>query len=442
MSLNETHDPRLRSWVASANEATTEFPIQNLPFAVFHHSGANAGLHVGIAIGDRMLDLTTAVESGALRVSGAAGETARAAAQAPLNPFMAQGTEAWSALRLALSRALRAGSPEQSRLEPHLRTRAGAQFALPAQIGDYSDFYSSIYHATAVGRLVRPEAPLPPNYQWLPIAYHGRASSLGVSDQPVVRPMGQIASGDQSAPVLAATRRLDFELELGAFIGPGNALGTPIGIQQAESHIFGLCLLNDWSARDIQFWEYRPLGPFLGKNFATTLSPWIVTLEALAPFRVPWTRPAADPAPLPYLDSPGLRAAGAFDIELEVALETAAMRHAGLAPQRLARTSFRHAYWSLAQMVVHHSVNGCNLRSGDVLGTGTQSGPSAAEAGSLLELSVGGKQPLLLPNGERRTFLEDGDAVILRARCERGGAAALGFGECRGQVLPASAAGA
>ena len=289
---------------------------------------------------------------------------------------------------------------------------------------------------------MRPEAPLPPNYQWLPIAYHGRASSLGVSDQPVVRPMGQIASGDQSAPVLAATRRLDFELELGAFIGPGNALGTPIGIQQAESHIFGLCLLNDWSARDIQFWEYRPLGPFLGKNFATTLSPWIVTLEALAPFRVPWTRPAADPAPLPYLDSPGLRAAGAFDIELEVALETAAMRHAGLAPQRLARTSFRHAYWSLAQMVVHHSVNGCNLRSGDVLGTGTQSGPSAAEAGSLLELSVGGKQPLLLPNGERRTFLEDGDAVILRARCERGGAAALGFGECRGQVLPASAAGA
>jgi fumarylacetoacetase len=309
--------------------------------------------------------------------------------------------------------------------------------ALPAQIGDYTDFYTSIYHATAVGRLMRPDNPLFPNYKWLPIGYHGRCSSLGVSGQQFQRPWGQALPPGSTMPVLGPSRRLDYELELGVLIGPGNAPGQVIDIERAESQVFGMCLLNDWSARDLQGWEAQPLGPFLAKNFATTVSAWIVTLEALQPFRAPWTRPAADPAPLTYLDCPTLRDAGAIDISLEVLLQTETMRQHGQAATRLSSSNYRDAYWTLAQMVTAHTVNGCNLRPGDLLGTGTQSGPQAEQAGSLLELSQGGRQVLTLPNGEQRRFLEDGDEVTLRGWCERPGARRIGFGSATGRVLPA-----
>jgi fumarylacetoacetase len=349
---------------------------------------------------------------------------------------MASGPEAWSALRLALSRALRNGSEMESALRPCLVPQSRAQYALPARIGDYTDFYISLYHATAVGRLFRPDNPLLPNYKWIPIGYHGRSSTIIVSGEDFARPMGQLGSSTAPTPTLGASRRLDYELELGVFVGPGNPLGSRIDIKNAESHVFGLCLLNDWSARDIQAWEYQPLGPFLGKNFATSVSPWIVTMEALEPYRVAWERAAADPQPLPYLDSPAIRSTGALDIQLEVYLQSEQMRRAGHAPSRLSRTSFKHSYWTIAQLVAHHTVNGCNLQAGDLLGTGTQSGPEPDEAGSLIELSAGGKQPLTLPNGETRTFLEDGDTVIMRGYCERPGAARIGFGELTGCVRP------
>jgi fumarylacetoacetase len=438
MALNETHDPQLSSWVAAANGAGTDFTLQNLPLGVFRCAGSSEAFRGGVAIGDQILDLAAALQAGvfdAREVGAAAAGAAMAAAQPALNELMAAGPAAWTALRLALSRALRSGAPQQAALQSCLLPQAQAQFALPARIGDYTDFYTSIYHATAVGKLFRPDNPLLPNYKWMPIAYHGRCSSIAISGQQFKRPSGQILAAGAATPVLAPSQRLDYELELGLFIGPGNALGTPIAIESAESNVFGLCLLDDWSARDLQAWEYQPLGPFLGKNFATTISPWIVTLEALEPYRVAWTRPAADPQPLSYLDSPELRRTGAIDIQLECLLQSAAMRRSGQVPCRLSRSSFRHAYWTIAQMVAHHTVNGCNLRPGDVLGTGTQSGPQAAEAGSLLELSVGGKQPLTLPDGETRRFLEDDDAVIMRGWCERAGAARVGFGELEGRVL-------
>jgi fumarylacetoacetase len=287
---------------------------------------------------------------------------------------------------------------------------------------------------------MRPDNPLLPNYKWVPIAYHGRASSIRVSGYPFHRPAGQLLTPGAQAPVMAPSKRIDYELELGVFIGTGNALGERIPIGEAEAHVFGFCLLNDWSARDIQTWEYQPLGPFLAKSFATTISPWIVTLEALAPYRLPWSRSNDDPQPLPYLDSPIVRGAGAIDIELEVLIETARMRGAGEAPQSLSRSNFRHAYWSVFQMVTHHTVNGCNLSPGDLFGSGTQSGPTAAEAGSLLELTGGGKNPLTLANGEARSFLDDGDTVIMRGWCEKTGYARIGFGELAGRVLPAVSA--
>jgi fumarylacetoacetase len=434
MALNETHDPRLQSWVASANTAGTDFTIQNLPLGVFRRAGSGEAFRGGVAIGDQILDLAAALKAGALSVPAAA-------AQPELNEFMAAGPVAWAALRLELSRALRSGSRLRAALTSCLLPQAEAQYALPARIGDYTDFYTSIYHATAVGRLFRPDNPLLPNYKWMPIAYHGRCSSIAISGQQFARPSGQIVAaaseGAAAAPELAASRRLDYELELGVFIGAGNELGTAIGIEAAESNVFGLCLLNDWSARDLQGWEYQPLGPFLGKNFATTISPWIVTWEALQPFRVPWNRPEHDPQPLPYLDSIELRAHGAIDLLLEVWLQSEAMRRAGQMPCRLSHSNFRHAYWNIAQMLAHHTVNGCNLRPGDLLGTGTQSGPQAAEAGSMLELSGGGKRALTLPDGETRRFLEDGDEVIMRGWCERAGAARVGFGELVGRVLGA-----
>lgn len=434
-SIDATHDPSLTSWVDSANRPECDFPLQNLPFAVFRRAGSGEPLRCGVGIGDAVLDLT-ALGSAAPR-SGPAAEALAACAAPALNGLMALGPAAALALRRTLSELLRSGSPHAAALASALVPQAGAEFAVPAHIGDYTDFYTSIHHATAVGRLFRPDQPLLPNYKWVPIAYHGRASSIGVSGQQVRRPHGQLMPRGAERPHLAPSERLDYELELGVLIGSGNALGEPIALEHAERHVFGLCLLNDWSARDVQAWEYQPLGPFLAKNFATTVSPWVVTLEALAPFRAPWQRPAADPAPLPYLDGVALRAAGALDISLSVALETARMRERSAPPVQLSQSNFRDSYWSLAQMVTHHTVNGCNLAPGDLLGTGTQSGPQPHEAGSLLELTGGGKQPVVLPDGETRTFLADGDRVILRAWCERAGLRRIGFGEAAGTVCPA-----
>ena len=433
--LNETHDPALTSWVETANRPDTDFPLQNLPFGVFRRADKSEPFRGGVAIGDQILDLAAAQKAGVF-----SGDAAVAAAQCTgpaLNPFMAMGREAWSTLRLALSRSLREGSPSQGRLAACLVPQAQAEHAVPAQIGDFTDFYASIHHATTVGRLFRPDNPLLPNYKWVPIGYHGRGSSIGVSGQAFARPLGQLMPPGAAAPVLGPCKRLDYELEVGIYVGVGNEPGRRVPIAAAEDHVFGLCLLNDWSARDIQAWEYQPLGPFLAKSFATTVSPWIVTLEALAPYRTEWTRPEGDPQPLPYLDSPDTRAAGAFDVQLEVWLETERARASGARPARLSRTSLRHAYWTVGQLVAHHTVNGCNLQPGDLIGTGTQSGPAPEEAGSLLELSNGGKQAITLAGGEQRTFLEDGDAVILRGWCERPGAARIGFGECRSTVLPA-----
>jgi fumarylacetoacetase len=437
IALNETHDAALRSWVGSANSGASDFPIQNLPFSVFRRRGGRDAFRGGVAIGDQILDLAAVMASGVF--SAEVADAVQAGVQDKLNALMALGPQAWSALRLALSRALRVGAPEQGRIQTCLVPQAEAEFDVPARIGDYTDFYTSMHHATNIGRLFRPDNPLLPNYKWVPIGYHGRGSSIAVSGQQFPRPLGQIVAPGAQVPVLAPSQRLDYELELGVFIGMGNALGSRIAIDDADSHVFGLCLLNDWSARDIQGWEYQPLGPFLSKNFATTISPWIVTLEALAPYRVAWTRPASDPQPLAYLDSPALRTSGAFDIQLEVLIETGTMRAAQLAPATVSRTSYRHAYWNVAQMVAHHTVNGCNLQPGDLLGSGTLSGPTATEAGALIELTVGGKQPLSLPNGESRTFLADGDSVIMRGWCEAPGSARIGFGEVRGQVLPAVA---
>jgi len=439
LTLNETHDTSLRSWVQSANAENSSFPIQNLPYGVFRRSGSEEAYRAGVAIGDQILDLPAAQAAGAFSGFDEATRTAAHAAcsGSSLNVLMALTPAAWSALRLALSRLLRTGSAHQSELAACLVPQAQAQYDVPAVIGDYTDFYTSIHHATTIGKLFRPDNPLLPNYKWVPIGYHGRASSIGISGQQFRRPVGQTKAPDADLPTFGPCKRLDYELELGIFIGGGNALGEPVPMTQAEDKVFGLCLLNDWSARDVQAWEYQPLGPFLSKSFASTISPWIVTLEALAPYRCGWTRPAEDPQPLPYLDAPTLRESGAFDIELEVLIQTAAMREAGSAPQRLSLGNYRDAYWTVAQLVTHHTVNGCNLRPGDFFGSGTLSGPAPDQAGSLLELSGGGKTPLTLANGEKRVFLEDGDTIILRAVARRDGLPNIGFGEAAGTVLPA-----
>jgi fumarylacetoacetase len=430
VQLNETHDPSLKSWVASANGGNSDFPIQNLPFCVFRRAGSSEAWRGGVAIGEQVVDLAALGEA----FDGAAASAAALGAQANLNALMAAGPSAWSALRLALSRFLRSDAVPRPEV---LVAQGEAEYAVPANIGDYTDFYTSIHHATTVGKLFRPDNPLLPNYKWVPIGYHGRSSTIGISGQDFHRPRGQTRGASESEPQFGPCKRLDYELEVGIFIGGGNAQGESIEAGQAEEHVFGLCLLNDWSARDLQAWEYQPLGPFLSKNFASTISPWIVTLEALAPYRAAWQRAAADPQPLPYLDYPALRTEGGFDIELEVLLETATMRRQGMAPTRISQSNFRHSYWSVAQLVAHHTVNGCALRAGDLLGSGTQSGPDAAQAGSLLELSAGGKQPLTLPNGEQRVFLEDGDRIVMRGWTARDGRPRIGFGEVAGTVLPA-----
>ena len=421
-ALDETHDAKLASWVDSANDAAADFPVQNLPFGRFRASAGEAW-RIGTAIGDRVLDL----------------EAAGLIDSQDMHRLMAADATSRRALRLALSRGLSHGSAQRARFEAGLRAAAEVELGLPCRIGDYTDFYTGIHHATTVGKLFRPENPLLPNYKWLPIGYHGRSSSIVASGRSVIRPRGQLKAAEAAHPVLAASGRLDYELELGIFVGAPNALGEPVSIDAAPEHVFGIALFNDWSARDIQAWEYQPLGPFLAKNFASTVSPWIVTLDALQPFRSAFTRPAGDPEPLPYLDAAADRAGGAIDIALEVWLQTPAMRAAGSPGERLSRSNFRDAYWTLAQLVAHHTVNGCNLQSGDLLGTGTLSGASADQGGSLLELSQGGARPLRLGNGEMRTFLEDGDRVMLRGHCERAGFRRIGFGECAGTVLPALA---
>ncbi|HTQ76441.1 MAG TPA: fumarylacetoacetase [Burkholderiales bacterium] len=419
--IDRTHDPELRSWVESANAPGCEFPIQNLPFGVFRRKGSKETPRGGVAIGDRILDLAAL----GLRT----GPT--------LNGIAAAGRRKWRQLRKLLSASL--SDPRRRKaLSPFLVPQKKAELFLPVAIGDYSDFYTGIYHATAVGKIFRPDNPLLPNYHWVPIGYHGRASSVVVSGTPVVRPNGQTNAPEAPAPSFGPSRRLDFELELGLVIGPGNALGRPFPIARALDHVFGAVLLNDWSARDIQAWEYQPLGPFLAKSFATTISPWIVTLEALEPFRcAAFVRGADQPAPLPYLSDASDRREGGYAIDMEMHLRTARMRAQKLAPLCLTRSSFRHSYWTAAQIVAHQASNGCNLRPGDLLGSGTISGPTPDSLGSMLELTQGGKAPLALPSGESRVFLEDGDEVTQRGRCVREGCATIGFGDAAGTIRPA-----
>ncbi|MGQ0545564.1 MAG: fumarylacetoacetase [Betaproteobacteria bacterium] len=413
--MDHTHDPDLKSWVESVNEPGCDFPIQNLPFGVFRRKRSNEKPRGGVAIGDQILDLA------ALGLK--TGPT--------LNGLAAQGRPAWQKLRKEISKGLSIKSSPR-KLSRYLVPMKSAELFLPLAVGDYSDFFAGIHHATNPGRMFRPDNPLLPNYKWVPIGYHGRASSIVVSGTPVARPMGQLKPADAVTPTFRETRRLDYEAELGFVIGPGNALGRRIPVEKALEHVFGVVLLNDWSARDVQAWEYVPLGPFLAKSFATTVSPWVVTLEALEPFRCPaFPRAAEDPKPLPYLFHEPDQLNGGYDISVEMHLKTPKLA----APHRLSRGSLRDAYWTIAQIVAHQSSNGCNLQAGDLLGSGTLSGSTPDSLGSLLELSQGGKTPLALPSGETRKFLEDGDEVIQRGYCERAGARRIGFGEARGKIV-------
>ncbi|ROM87020.1 MULTISPECIES: fumarylacetoacetase [Pseudomonas] len=427
----------VRSWVASAN-GHTDFPLQNLPLGIFSHQGGTR--RGGVAIGEQILDLSAALQAGLF--DGAARAAVEAMAGGELNGFFELGRGARVALRERLLELLREDSPQRAQLEAQqsqwLFPAADCQLHLPARINDYTDFYVGIEHAQNVGKLFRPDNPLLPNYKYVPIGYHGRASTIRPSGTDVRRPKGQTLPAGQAEPTFGPCARLDYELELGIWIGQGNALGEPIAIGDAAEHIGGFCLLNDWSARDIQAWEYQPLGPFLSKSFLTSISPWVVTAEALEPFRrAQPARPQGDPQPLPYLLDARDQAGGAFDIELEVLLLTDAMREQNLPAHRLTLSNTQYMYWTVAQMVAHHSVNGCQLQAGDLFGSGTLSGPQNGQFGSLLEITEGGKKPIELASGEVRRFLEDGDEIILRARCRREGFASIGFGECRGKILPA-----
>jgi fumarylacetoacetase len=435
-ALNETHDSRTRSWVAGANDSGSDFPIQNLPFGVFsQRQGGEA--RVGVAIGDQVVDIAACNERGLFY--GEAAEAAHACRADSLNALLALRPRCWTALRRRLFEVLRQEAAPEERQRVRLLPMSDVEMLLPARVGDYTDFYASIHHATNVGSLLRPENPLLPNYKWLPVAYHGRASSLVPSGTPLRRPKGQIRENPNAPPVFGPSRRLDYEAEAGFFVGPGNRLGEPVPIGTAEEHIFGLCLVNDWSARDVQAWEYQPLGPFLAKSFATTLSPWVVTLEALAPFRMPLaSRAEGDPQPLPHLFDPDDQRYGGIALTVEVWLSSSQMRQAGIDPMLLSCGSLADLYWTIAQMLAHHTSNGCNLRPGDLLATGTISGAANSARGCLMELTRRGAEPVTLPTGEPRQFLENGDEVILRGYCQRPGAARLGFGECRGIVLPSS----
>lgn len=426
---NATHDPALRSWVESANSPNIDFPIQNLPLGVFRRRAAAATPAIGVAIGDQIFDLRRVRDIGLLR--DLPPPVSDAAAAQTMNPLMALGGGNMSLLRRLVSSMLAAGR----RPEPDVLVAMNqVEMLLPATIGDYTDFYASIFHATRVGRLFRPDNPLLPNYKHVPIAYHGRSSSIVLSGTSVKRPSGQTKSAG-SPPTFQPSARVDYEMEVGLFIAEGNPLGAPLTLDAAEHQIFGLCLVNDWSARDIQAWESQPLGPFLSKNFATTISPWVVTREALEPFRCPaFQRSPEDPKPLPYVSSSTNDVSGGFDITVEVFLQTTEMRRRGVEPAKVSRGSLRDMYWTLGQMVAHHSSNGCNLRPGDLMASGTISGAEPGSEGCLLEMTQGGEKPLELPSGEKRTFLADGDQVIMRAFCERPGCTRIGFGECTGII--------
>ena len=417
-----------QSWVAAANDPSSDFPLQNLPYGVFNHRQKT---RIGVAIGDRILDLYACAESNLL--TSLSEEVISSCRADLLNALMSLGAGAWSTLRHHLTALLDADFSDRHSIEPHLIPMREVTMQLPARIGDYTDFYASIHHATRVGQLFRPDNPLLPNYKYVPIGYHGRASSIVISGKNIHRPSGQIKLSNAASPTFGLTRSLDYELEVGIFIGPGNRLGHSIPIGEAEQHIFGLCLVNDWSARDIQSWEYQPLGPFLAKNFATTISPWIVPLEALAPYRVSApVRPDTDPTPLPYLSSLS-SAQDAIDLLLEVYLQSAQMRNGGKAPVRLSQSNLRDLYWTIPQLLTHHASNGCNLRPGDLLATGTVSGPDSGSEGCLLEMKHRTER-LHLPTGETRDFLEDGDQIIFRAHAQKQGLPRIGFGDCIGTI--------
>ncbi|MCU0646782.1 MAG: fumarylacetoacetase [Gemmatimonadaceae bacterium] len=463
--LDETHDGTLTSWIGSANAPEADFPVQNLPFGVFRRrapSGAASLVQrleaprydsdaasrmgearVGVAIGDQIVDLSVAAALGVFD-DAPDGDLVREAVVAceawTLNPLMALGRAPARALRVALSRCLRIDGPDAPRArdvaDRILVPMAQAELLLPVDVGDYTDFYASIHHATLVGSLFRPDNPLLPNYKWVPIGYHGRSSSIVVSGTPVRRPMGQRKGPDDSAPSVGPSRSLDYELELGVFVAGENAMGTPIPIGEADAHVFGVVIVNDWSARDVQSWEYQPLGPFLGKNFATSISPWVVTMDALIPFRVPRAaRAGDDPAPLAYLDDAQDRAAGGLDITLEVSLRTAAMRSSGEEGVVISHGSSAELYWTFAQMLAHHTMNGCPMRPGDLFASGTISGATRDARGCLLEMTRRGAEPLVLPNGETRKFLEDGDEVVMTAWAERPGFQRIGLGRCGGAIV-------
>lgn len=429
----------LTSWVASAN-SHADFPLHNLPFGVFRRAGSNEAPRVGVAIGDDILDVAACHAAGLCDEADALTQQAmRACASPSLNALMALGADARRGLRVALLNLLgeHTAAHKQQTARYALVAQRDAELFLPVQVGDYTDFYASVHHATNVGSMFRPDNPLLPNYKWVPIGYHGRASSLVVSGTSVTRPVGQRKGPNDAEPTVGPSRSLDYELELGAFVGSGNALGEPITLADAERHLWGLCLLNDWSARDLQAWEYQPLGPFLAKNFASTISPWVVTLEALEPFRAPLApRAEGDPVPLPYLSHEVDAARGGFDIALEVWLRTARMRDAGEAAVRISRSNALDLYWSFAQMLTHHASTGCNMRPGDLLGSGTISGADKGSRGCLLELTWRAAEPIALPNGEQRGFLEDGDEVTLTAYAGQG-PMRIGFGRCTGEVRAA-----
>jgi fumarylacetoacetase len=437
--LNETHDPNLKSWIESANRADTDFPIQNLPFCIFNRAGTYENTRVGIAIGDFVLDVYRCYEA-ALFEDESFTIAVSAENYCLDHSVMKRNPSIQKAFRRRLIEILSDAADEETRrtVERNLVPMSEAEFWLPAHIGDYTDFYCSIFHATNVGSMFRPDNPLMPNYKYVPIGYHGRASSIVVSGTEIKRPKGQNRADADAPPVFIPAKNLDYEMEVGFFVGCGNDLGEPVSISEAEKHIFGLCLVNDWSARDIQAWEYQPLGPFLAKNFATSVSPFVVTMEALAPFRVPaFERAEGDPPPLEYLSDADNQKFGGVDLTLEVYIQTEKMRDAGAEPHLLSRSNMKDLYWTIGQMLAHHASNGCNLQTGDLIATGTVSGESKDARGCLLELTWRGKEPIHLPNGEERRFLEDGDEIIMKGFCEREGFRRIGFGECRGVIVPA-----
>jgi len=437
--INETHDPNLKSWVESANDPNTDFPIQNLPYCLMEFERGQRKFNIGVAIGDSFLDLTACANAGLFDEKYTM--KLRFAHELSLNMIANIDSSYLSDVRRGLLEMLRADASDdlRERVRAHIvRSDEMRLRDLPFEIGDYTDFYCSIFHATNVGSMFRPDNPLLPNYKYLPIGYHGRASSIVISGTDIKRPHGQNRSDAEKPPVFIPAKNLDYEMEVGFFVGQGNQLGVSIPISEAEKHIFGLCLVNDWSARDIQAWEYQPLGPFLAKNFATTVSPFVVTMEALAPFRTPaFERPEGDPKPLDYLYDEQNEKLGGFDINLEVYIQTQKMGDENIEPHMLSRSNTKDLYWTIGQMLTHHASNGCNLQTGDLMATGTVSGKSKEERGCMLELTWRGTEPIDLPNGEQRRFLEDGDEVIMKGYCEREGFRRIGFGECRGRILPA-----